>query len=69
MRVIIERLRADVARIRTTPDDGIGALYADMIGHDPTDDGVAPDEARDILYDWVRECCYAEGIGCANVGL
>lgn len=71
----LEELRQIVASINeATTAAQLDALWLDLMGLESVDyedeaGAQTIDEARDILRDWVREECHADGIHCADVGL
>lgn len=58
------------AQAATTPAE-LGRIYQQLVGYDLHEDDptLSVDELRDMLFDYVREVCHADGVHCADVGL
>ena len=58
------------AEAATTPAQ-VGAAYLQLVGYDSHEDDPTAtlDELGDMLLDYVREACHADGIHVADVGL
>lgn len=68
----IDELKAIVTAAReATTREQLGVLYADLVGYDSAveDPAATVEDLRDLLIDYVRECCYQYGIHVSRVGL
>lgn len=65
----IEALRQRVQRIKDADASELAALYNDLIGYDPFEEGEATESVRATLLDYVKEECYEMGVRVSEVGL
>jgi hypothetical protein len=69
---LIEELRGavDAARAATDPA-AVGKVYEKLVGYDlhADDPALSLDELKDMVFDYVRELCYANAVHVERVGL
>ena len=65
----VDVLCARVQHITDADASELSALYKDLIGYDPFEEGETDGSVRATLLDYVKEECYSMGVHVSEVGL
>ena len=65
----VDVLCSRVQHIKDADASELSALYKDLIGYDPFEEGESFESVKATLLDYVREECYLAGIHVSEVGL
>lgn len=69
---LLEPLRAAVSKAQAaTTSAEVGKVYEALVGYDAHEDDPSAtlEDLRSLVFDYVREVCYAESIPCSDAGL